>query len=271
MSRQDRIAQLMALLNDAESSGDDDKIIEIKSDIFKEFGIEKNMGGMMSMDDMTMPLGYQEGTRDGNLVGDKEAMIKAFNLAKANNPDERFSDKDFFTALGQDGKSTGEQINLVNEDGKKRYNEILMDPKLTLSKGRFSNTEEDQMTGDPGSSGLASSLRGLFKPQDPQEEQIKASEDKAAIMSKRNEIIGVLNRRVEELSLSPEKAAEIINSITGGGTPDLGLINQLHDDIVIQDQEFKKIIEQEKMAREQEIPAMNRGGVMNINSLTRRI
>jgi SLT domain-containing protein len=61
MSRQDRIAQLMALLNDAESSGDDDKIIEIKSDIFKEFGIEKNMGGMASMDDMTRPVGYENG------------------------------------------------------------------------------------------------------------------------------------------------------------------------------------------------------------------
>ena len=229
-----------------------------------EIDLQKmNQGGMMTMENMTMPLGYQEGTRDGNLVGDKEAMIKAFNLAKANNPDERFSDKDFFTALGQDGKSTGEQINLVNEDGKKRYNEILMDPKLTLSKGRFSNTDrklaQDQMTGDP------------------QEEQIKASEDKAAIMSKRNEIIGVLNKRVEELSLSPEKAAEIINSITRGETPDLGLINQLHDDIVIQDreQESNRFTEEDRlraiMGPGEEAPAMNRGGVMDINSLIRRI
>ena len=103
------------------------------------------------------------------------------------------------------------------------------------------------------------------------EETITPSLSIEQIMAKRNEIIGVLNRRVEELSLSPEKAAEIINSITTGETPDLGLINQLHDDIVIQDQEFKKFIKQEKMAREQEIPAMNRGGVMDINSLTRRI
>jgi len=260
MSRQDRIAQLMALLNDAESSGDDDKIIEIKSDIFKEFGIEKNMGGMMSMDDMTMPLGYQEGTRDGNLVGDKEAMIKAFNLAKATNPDG-FSDKDFQYAQRQISGLTSDSAGMAT-----------IDDLIAKKEGRFSNTDrklaEDQMTGGPG---LASGLRGLFKSQDPQEEQIKASEDKAAIMSKRNEIIGVLNRRVEELSLSPEKAAEIINSITTGETPDLGLINQLHDDIVIQDQEFKKFIKQEKMAREQEIPAMNRGGVMDINSLTRRI
>jgi len=75
------------------------------------------------------------------------------------------------------------------------------------------------------------------------EETITPSLSIEQIMAKRNEIIGVLNRRVEELSLSPEKAAEIINSITGGGEPDLGLINQLYEDIVISDQEFKKFIE----------------------------
>jgi len=212
-----------------------------------EIDLQKmNQGGMMTMENMTMPLGYQEGTRDGNLVGDKEAMIKAFNLAKANNPDERFSDKDFQYAQRQISGLTSDSAGMAT-----------IDDLIAKKESRFSNTDrklaEDQMTGDP------------------QEEQIKASEDKAAIMSKRNEIIGVLNKRVEELSLSPEKAAEIINSITRGETPDLGLINQLHDDIVIQDQEFKKFIEQEKMAREQETPAMNRGGVMDINSLTRRI
>ena len=72
MSRQDRIAQLMALLNDAESSGDDDKIIEIKSDIFKEFGIEKNMGGMMDINNMTRPVSYMAagGPMDAGDFGD---------------------------------------------------------------------------------------------------------------------------------------------------------------------------------------------------------
>jgi len=78
MSRQDRIAQLMALLNDAESSGDDDKIIEIKSDIFKEFGIEKNMGGMMNMDEIIRPLGYAAGgpiPREEPIIKPKEKPI----------------------------------------------------------------------------------------------------------------------------------------------------------------------------------------------------
>jgi len=55
-----------------------------------EMDIKKmNEGGMMSMENMTMPLGYKEGTPDGTLVGDKEAMIKAFNLAKANKQSRR--------------------------------------------------------------------------------------------------------------------------------------------------------------------------------------
>ena len=218
-----------------------------------EIDLQKmNQGGMMTMENMTMPLGYQEGTRDGNLVGDKEAMIKAFNLAKANNPDERFSDKDFQYAQRQISGLTSDSAGMAT-----------IDDLIAKKESRFSNTDrklaEDQMTGDP------------------QEEQIKASEDKAAIMSKRNEIIGVLNKRVEELSLSPEKAAEIINSITRGETPDLGLINQLHDDIVIQDreQESNRFTEEDRlraiMGPGEEAPAMNRGGVMDINSLIRRI
>ena len=140
MSRQDRIAQLMALLNDAESSGDDDKIIEIKSDIFKEFGIEKNMGGMMSMDDMTMPLGYKEGTPDGTLVGDKEAMIKAFNLAKANNPDERFSDKDFKYAQRQISGLTSTPSGMATID------DLISNKENRIKKeGRISDPERMMM------------------------------------------------------------------------------------------------------------------------------
>tara|TARA_R110000744_G_scaffold353780_1_gene460131 strand:+ start:56 stop:766 length:711 start_codon:yes stop_codon:yes gene_type:complete len=140
MSRQDRIAQLMALLNDAESSGDDDKIIEIKSDIFKEFGIEKNMGGMMNMDDMTMPLGYQEGTRDGNLVGDKEAMIKVFNLAKANNPDGRISDQDFKYAQRQISGLTSDPVGMATID------DLISNKENRIKKeGRISDPERMMM------------------------------------------------------------------------------------------------------------------------------
>ena len=56
-SRQARICQLFSLLEEAEQNNDSDKIMEIKLDLFREFGIEKNMGGMMSMENMTMPLG----------------------------------------------------------------------------------------------------------------------------------------------------------------------------------------------------------------------
>jgi len=140
MSRQDRIAQLMALLNDAESSGDDDKIIEIKSDIFKEFGIEKNMGGMMNMDDMTMPLGYQEGTRDGNLVGDKEAMIKVFNLAKANNSDGRISDQDFKYAQRQISGLTSDPVGMATID------DLISNKENRIKKeGRISDPERMMM------------------------------------------------------------------------------------------------------------------------------
>jgi len=113
MARQDRIAQLFSLLEEAEQNNDSDKIMEIKSDLFKEFGISKSMGGMMSMDQMTRPLNFQVGgpvdmteqerMTSGAMQGgaDKEMVMKAFNLAKLNNPDKRISDKDFEYALKQ--------------------------------------------------------------------------------------------------------------------------------------------------------------------------
>ena len=72
MGRQDRIAQLFSLLEEAEQNNDSDKITEIKSDLFKEFGISKRMGGMMRMDQMTRPLKFEVG---GPLdMTDKEIM-----------------------------------------------------------------------------------------------------------------------------------------------------------------------------------------------------
>ena len=111
MARQDRIAQLFSLLEEAEQNNDSDKITEIKSDLFKEFGISKSMGGMMSMDEMTRPLSFQVGGPVGMTErermtssaiqggADKEMVMKAFNLAKANNPDGRISDQDFNMSL----------------------------------------------------------------------------------------------------------------------------------------------------------------------------
>ena len=108
MARQDRIAQLFSLLEEAEQNNDSDKITEIKSDLFKEFGISKSMGGMMSMDEMTRPLSFQVGgpvgmTEQETMTlrpsADKEMVMKAFNLAKANNPDGRISDQDFNMSL----------------------------------------------------------------------------------------------------------------------------------------------------------------------------
>ena len=66
---------------------------KIKSDLFKEFGISKSMGGMMSMDQMTRPLNFQVGgpvdmTEQERMSsmqnkGDKEMMIDAFNTGLA--------------------------------------------------------------------------------------------------------------------------------------------------------------------------------------------
>tara|TARA_Y100001937_G_scaffold43218_1_gene61041 strand:- start:55 stop:762 length:708 start_codon:yes stop_codon:yes gene_type:complete len=100
MARQDRIAQLFSLLEEAEQNNDSDKIMEIKSDLFKEFGISKSMGGMMSMDEMTRPLSFQVGGPVGMTEqermssspsrispmqnkGDKEMMMEAFNTKLA--------------------------------------------------------------------------------------------------------------------------------------------------------------------------------------------
>ena len=91
MARDDRVAQLIQLLRDADASGNDDLAQEVRSDLFKEFGLEMNNGGMMNINNMTAPLGYD----NGGQVGDKEEMIKSYELAKSLNPDERISDKDF--------------------------------------------------------------------------------------------------------------------------------------------------------------------------------
>ena len=83
-ARQDRIAQLIQLLNDAIVQGDDDLAQEVRSDLFREYGLTFNKGGMMNINYMTRPVGYRYGTRKGELVGDKEfeREVKVFELPK---------------------------------------------------------------------------------------------------------------------------------------------------------------------------------------------
>ena len=119
MARDDRVAQLIQLLRDADASGNDDLAQEVRSDLFKEFGLEMNNGGMMNINNMTAPLGYD----NGGQVGDKEAMIKSYELAKSLNPDRRISDKDIEFARRM-GKGTQRSIgpagaSIVSDDGKR--------------------------------------------------------------------------------------------------------------------------------------------------------
>ena len=77
MARSDRVAQLMALLQEAREKGDTDKIIEIEADLFREYSLEMRGGGMMDINDMLKPVGYKEGPPKGMAVGDMEKMGEA--------------------------------------------------------------------------------------------------------------------------------------------------------------------------------------------------
>jgi|TARA_R110000822_G_C15119398_1_gene473820 hypothetical protein len=59
--------------------------------------------------------------------------------------------------------------------------------------------------------------------------------DAKLLMAKRNQIIEILNYRVADKSIDPYRAAEIIDSITTGETPNPELINQLYTNIVATD------------------------------------
>ena len=95
MARDDRIAQLLALLEEARSNDDQDKIIEIESDLFREFkGLEMNQGGMMNINEMTRPVGYEKG---GNVITRRLASTRAekpFEDFLKDIGDERFIKKD---------------------------------------------------------------------------------------------------------------------------------------------------------------------------------
>ena len=65
-----RPSQLFKLLEEAEEAGDTDKIIEIKSDLFKEFGIKLAKGGRVKLEDGTTitPMGKPEQTEENTIV-----------------------------------------------------------------------------------------------------------------------------------------------------------------------------------------------------------
>ena len=76
MARSDRVAQLMALLQEAREKGDTDKIVEIEADLFREYSMSMREGGIMNINDMLTPIGYKEGTPKGMTVGDIEKMAE---------------------------------------------------------------------------------------------------------------------------------------------------------------------------------------------------
>ena len=87
MARSDRVAQLMALLQEAREKGDTDKIIEIEADLFREYSMSMRDGGIMNINDMLTPIGYKEGPPKGMTVGDIEKMAEQL-MSEAMTSDE---------------------------------------------------------------------------------------------------------------------------------------------------------------------------------------
>ena len=162
-SRQDRIAQLMQLLNDAVAQGNDDLAQEVRSDLFKEYGLQFNKGGMMDINYMTRPLGYQEGgvadilDPSGRITDtdrefaeqltgvperenvDTTAMRSMLESWMYKNPDQRISDSDIANmaiGLARDmaGGSSNENVNMAID----RLNALMPSVK---EKVRVENTD----------------------------------------------------------------------------------------------------------------------------------
>ena len=160
-SRQDRIAQLMQLLNDAIAQGNDDLAQEVRSDLFREYGLQFNKGGMMDINYMTRPVGYRHGTRGGDLVGDaeKDKIALAYKLAQAQNPDGRISEKDFQLALKQVNASSADPASMksladiLNPDGRitdmdREFASQRLDDKVSFSDELWPNYKRE-LTGVP--------------------------------------------------------------------------------------------------------------------------
>ena len=73
----------MAIENGTLDPKDRDEVIRMFFSDPKLVLDNKAMGGMMNINDMITPVGYKMGTREGNLVGDKEKMMKAGILEDA--------------------------------------------------------------------------------------------------------------------------------------------------------------------------------------------
>jgi hypothetical protein len=65
-----RPSQLFKLLEEAEAAEDDDKVKEIKSDLFREFGIKLAKGGRVKLEDGTTitPMGKPEQTEENTII-----------------------------------------------------------------------------------------------------------------------------------------------------------------------------------------------------------
>ena len=132
MARDDRIAQLLALLEEARSNDDQDKIIEIESDLFREFkGLEMNQGGMMNINEMTRPVGYENG---GNVITRRLASTRAekpFEDFLKDIGDERFIKKDDKTGKIRGAKGnwakylTSKNIKVVSVEATNELNRLL--------------------------------------------------------------------------------------------------------------------------------------------------
>ena len=63
MARQDRISELISLLDYAISTGNDDLAQEVRSDIFRETKgtLQMNEGGIANIENMIAPIGYTFG------------------------------------------------------------------------------------------------------------------------------------------------------------------------------------------------------------------
>ena len=147
MARDDRVAQLIQLLKDADASGNDDLAQEIRSDLFREYGLQFNKGGMMDINYMTRPVGYRNGTRGGDLVGDaeKEKIALAYKLAQAQNPDGRFSEQDFQLALKQISGSATDPSSMKSLAD-------MVTESVRDTSGRITDTDREfaeQLTGVP--------------------------------------------------------------------------------------------------------------------------
>ena len=142
-SRQDRIAQLMQLLNDAIAQGNDDLAQEVRSDLFREYGLQFNKGGMMDINHMTRPLGYQEGGEVGDT--EKKRIDLAYKLARAQNPDGRFSEKDFQLALKQVNASSADPSSMKSLAD-------MITGSVRETSGRITDTDREfsqELTGVP--------------------------------------------------------------------------------------------------------------------------